>query len=140
LIGKPELFAADARFSSHSNRAERIEEVYTFVAEELRTRTTEEWKTLLTAGDIPWMPMNTLDELIDDPHLAAIGYFLHDEHPSEGAMQTPAVPTRWSASPPQMRRHAPRFGEHSAEVLREVGYSDADIERMARDGVTVLGR
>ena len=140
LIGKPELFAADARFNTHSNRAERIEEVYTFVAEEMRTRTTEEWSSLLTAGDIPWMPMNTLDELIDDPHLAAIGYFLQIAHPSEGAMQTPAVPTRWSASPPQVRQPAPRFGEHSAEVLREVGYSEADLERMAADGVTILDR
>ena len=138
LIGKPELFTTDGRFASHSNRAERIEEVYAFVAEEMRTRTTEEWTHLLTAGDIPWMPMNSLDDLIDDPHLAANGYFASVRHPSEGAMLSMAVPTRWSASPPQMRRHAPRFGEHSAEVLREAGYSQAEIERMAAEGVTVL--
>ena len=140
LIGKPELFVTDPRFNSHSNRAERIEEVYTFVACEMRTRTTEEWKHLLSAGDIPWMPMNTLDELIADPHLAATGFFAAVEHPSEGAMRTPTVPTRWSASQPEMRSHAPRFGEHSAELLREAGYSDAEIERMAREGATVLGR
>jgi len=140
LIGKPELFTSDARFNTHGNRAERIEEVYAFVADEMRTRTTAEWADLLSAGDIPWMPMNTLDELIDDPHLAATGFFVRSEHPSEGAVQTTAVPTRWSASQPQMRRHAPRFGEHSAEILREAGYSTADIERMAAAGVTVLAR
>ena len=139
LIGKPELFASDARFNTHANRAERIEEVYAFVAEEMRRRTTGEWRQLLTAGDIPWMPMNTLDELIDDPHLAATGYFVAVEHPSEGAIRTTAVPTRFSVSQPQMRRHAPRFGEHSAELLREAGYSDDEIARMAADGVTVLG-
>jgi crotonobetainyl-CoA:carnitine CoA-transferase CaiB-like acyl-CoA transferase len=140
LIGKPALFASDPRFSTHSNRAERIEEVYTFVADEMRTRTTAEWADLLSAGDIPWMPMNTLDELIDDPHLAATGFFVSAEHPSEGTMKTTAVPTRWSASQPQMHRHAPRFGEHSAEILGELGYSQADIERMAAAGVTVLAR
>ena len=140
LIGKPELFASDARFNTHSNRAERIEEVYTFVAEEMRTRSTAEWADLLTAGDIPWMPMNTLDELIDDPHLAATGFFVHTDHPSEGCMRTTAVPTRWSGSQPQMRRHAPRFGEHSAEILREIGYAEEDIERMAAAGATILAR
>jgi crotonobetainyl-CoA:carnitine CoA-transferase CaiB-like acyl-CoA transferase len=48
------------------------------------------------------------------------------------------VPTRWSASQPKLRRHAPRFGEHSAELLREVGYTDADIARMVESRVTVL--
>ena len=139
LIGKPELFTTDARFSSHGNRAARIEEVYTFVADEMRTRTTDEWKDLLSAGDIPWAPMNSLDDVIDDPHLGAIGYFTAVDHPSEGAMQSMAVPTHWSASQPQLRTHAPRFGEHSAEILREAGYSEAEIERMAAEGATVLG-
>jgi crotonobetainyl-CoA:carnitine CoA-transferase CaiB-like acyl-CoA transferase len=47
-----------------------------------------------------------------------------------------AVPARYSASAPEYRRHAPRFGEHSAEVLREAGYSDAEIRQMIADGVT----
>jgi crotonobetainyl-CoA:carnitine CoA-transferase CaiB-like acyl-CoA transferase len=140
LIGKPELFSADERFNSHSNRANRIDEVYAFVAAELRCRTTEEWKHLLSAGDIPWMPMNTLDELIDDPHLAATGFFRSIDHPSEGSIRTTAVPTRWSSAQPDIRRHAPRFGEHSAELLREAGYSDDEITTMAAAGVTVVER
>lgn len=138
LIGKPELFTADERFSSHANRANRIEEVYAFVADEMRNRTTEAWKKLLTEGDIPWMPMNSLDELIDDPHLAATGFFHRIDHPSEGVLKTMETPARFSSSQPEMRRHAPRFGEHSAELLREAGYSAAEIERLAADGVTVL--
>ena len=138
LIGRPELFTADERFNTHSNRANRIDEVYAFVARELRGRTTEEWKNLFNQGDIPWMPMNTLDELIDDPQLAATGFLRSMDHPSEGPIRTTAVPTRWSSSPPDLRRHAPRFGEHSAELLREAGYTDADIERMVEAKVTVL--
>lgn len=138
-IGRPQL-AADPRFATHAARAQHIDEVYRFVADEMKTRTTAEWEALLAATDIPWARMNSLDELIDDPHHAETGFFRVVEHPSEGRMLSMAVPSRFSASQPELVRHAPRFGEHSAEVLREAGYSDAEIERMARDGVTVIAR
>ena len=92
---------------------------------------------LLTEADIPWMRMNSLDQLIDDPHLAATGFFHACDHPSEGAITTMAVPARFSQSSPELRRHAPRFGEHSAELLREAGYSQGEIAQMIADGVTV---
>ncbi len=136
-IGRPEL-GSDPRFATHAERARHIDAVYGFVAEEMKTRTTAEWERLLGEADIPWTRMNSLDELIEDRHLAEIGFFRRTEHPSEGALTSMAVPTRFSASPPQPQRHAPRFGEHSAEVLREAGYSDAEIEHMAAEGVTVV--
>jgi crotonobetainyl-CoA:carnitine CoA-transferase CaiB-like acyl-CoA transferase len=136
-IGRSELMD-DARFATHSDRARHIDEIYRFVAAEMRLRTSSAWERLLTEADIPWMRMNSLDELIDDPHLAATGFFRVSEHPSEGTLRTMAVPARFSASTPELRRHAPRFGEHSAELLREAGFSEAEITRMARDGVTVI--
>jgi len=135
-IGKPELFTADPRFSTHVERAKHIDAIYAFVAEEMQTRTTAEWEALLTEADIPWMRMNSLDELIDDPHLAQTGFFKDVEHPSEGSIRTPGVPSRWSGTPPDYRHHAPRLGEHSREVLGEAGYSTDDIERMIHAGVT----
>jgi crotonobetainyl-CoA:carnitine CoA-transferase CaiB-like acyl-CoA transferase len=74
-------------------------------------------------------------DLVDDPHLAATGFFSIESHPTEGRLRTMRTPTSWSASPPAAPRPAPRLGEHSAEVLREIGYSDADIARMAASGV-----
>ncbi len=135
-IGKPDLLTTDPRFGSHAERARNIDEVYAFVAAEMRTRTTEEWERLLTEGDIPWTKMNSLDELIDDPHLALNGFFKHVDHPSEGCITTPGVPTRWSSWQPEYRHHAPRCGQHSAELLQEAGYSPGEIEQMLRDGVT----
>jgi len=135
-IGKPDLLTTDPRFGSLAERAKNIDEVYAFVAAELRTRTTEEWERLLTEGDIPWTKMNSLDELIDDPHLALTGFFKQVDHPTEGRLSTPGVPTRWSTWQPEYRRHAPRCGEHSTELLQEAGYSPAEIEQMLRDGVT----
>ena len=137
-IGKPELTATDPRFTTLADRARNIDDIYAFVAAELRTRTTEEWQRLLTEGDIPWMPMNSIDELIDDPHLALTGFLQEVEHPSEGPIRTPKAPTRWSNARPEYRHHAPRCGQHSAELLQEAGYSGAEIEQLARDGVTRL--
>src|SRR5690606_4081766 len=67
-IERPELMQ-DPRFATHSARAHHIDEIYRFVAGIMKTRTTAAWQELLTAADIPWMPMNSLDTLIDDPHL-----------------------------------------------------------------------
>ncbi|MNQ84518.1 Bile acid-CoA hydrolase [compost metagenome] len=84
------------------------------------------------------MPMHTLESLMDDPHLKAVGFFETVEHPSEGRLRAMAIATRWSDSPPAVVRQAPRLGEHSAEVLAEAGYSATQIEALAAQGATLL--
>jgi crotonobetainyl-CoA:carnitine CoA-transferase CaiB-like acyl-CoA transferase len=138
LIGRAQAMEDDPRFSSIGARTEHIGELYQLVGEAMRTRTSAEWTALLEAADIPVMPMHTLESLLDDPHLAAVGFFETVEHPSEGRMRSMAIPTRWSGSPPSVSRHAPRLGEHSAEVLAEAGYSAAQIAAMAAQGATLL--
>ena len=91
------------------------------VAEELKRRTTAEWVAAFERADIPVQRMNSLDDIVADPHLAAIGYLRAVEHPSEGRIKSLAVPSEWSESVPEYRRHAPRLGEHTREVLREAG-------------------
>lgn len=140
VIGKSEMFETDPRFRDISVRTRHIDECYAFVAEALLTRTTAEWYAALEAADIPVMPMHSLDELIDDPHLAAVGFFRKAEHPTEGAIVDMAVPSRWSATAPRPERYAPRLGEQSVEVLREAGYDAAAIEKMIAEGVTIDGR
>jgi len=78
--------------------------------------------------------MNRLADIIADPHLAAIGYFRDVEHPSEGRIKSMAVPSEWSESAPTYRRHAPRLGEHTREILAEAGLADAEIDAMIRSG------
>jgi crotonobetainyl-CoA:carnitine CoA-transferase CaiB-like acyl-CoA transferase len=82
--------------------------------------------------------MYSIDDILADEHLAAIGYFTEAEHPSEGRMRSVAVPTEWSKSPPAITRHAPLLGENTAEVLREAGYSEADVQALASAGVIGL--
>jgi len=136
-IGQPELMK-DPRFATQAVRARHISEIYGWLADIIRKRPTAEWMALMEKADIPVAPVNDVTDVVADPHLAATGFFSLEEHPSEGRLRTMRTPTSWSGSQPGTPRPAPRLGEHSAEVLREAGYSDEDIARMARDGVTKI--
>src|SRR3546814_14057725 len=78
---------------------------------------------------IPCMPLHTLESIFEEPHLQALGLFQWEDHPSEGRMRRVGVPSSWSGSQPVPGRPAPAPGQHSIEVLQEVGYSDAQIEQ-----------
>jgi crotonobetainyl-CoA:carnitine CoA-transferase CaiB-like acyl-CoA transferase len=131
VIGRADM-AADARFATQEVRSKHYDAAYAFVADEMKKRTTAEWIDALGAADIPVQRMNGLADIVADPHLAATGYFRTVEHPSEGRIRSMAVPSEWSQSAPQYRRHAPRLGEHTREVLREAGLGDAAIDELIR--------
>jgi crotonobetainyl-CoA:carnitine CoA-transferase CaiB-like acyl-CoA transferase len=93
----------------------------------------------LQEADIPAVPMHDLDALIDDPHLAAVGFFQMLDHPTEGRIRLVGIPSRWSRSRLAIERHPPGLGEHTVEVLREAGLSAAAIERLAAEGAIGAG-
>ena len=137
MIGRSDMLA-DTRFASPEGRSQNYDAVYGFVAEEMLKQTTAHWLEAFERADIPVQRMNSLEDILRDPHLDAIGYFKPVEHPSEGKLLSMKVPSEWSETPPGYRRHAPRLGEHTREVLREAGYSDAQIEAMAASGAARL--
>jgi len=118
----------DPRFSSHASRTRHMAEIMKSVAEIFLTRATVEWERLLGEADIPHARMHTLASLVNDPHLAEVGFFPTAEHPQEGLVRTLRVPSQWSASQPKPEISAPRLGEHSREVLAEAGYSQTAIQ------------
>ena len=136
-VGRTDLLR-DPRFFPHASRAAHIDEIYAILAELMRARTSAEWTALLDRIDIPVAPVNSVEDLVQDPHLAASGFFSFEEHASEGRLRVPRTPTEWSACAPEKLRPAPRLGEHSAEVLREAGYSDVEIADLARRSVTLV--
>ncbi len=136
LVGRKDEFDTDPRYRSLASRTRHIGELYAIVSEELKERTTQEWRDALLPLDIPAFAMNTFETLMDDPHLAEIGFFQQVEHPTEGRIRTMACPSEWSGTPPSIRRHAPQLGEHSLEILEELGYSEADILGFLADGVS----
>ena len=134
-IGRNDL-KNDPRFCDHTSRAANIRDVYQFVADIMLTRTTAEWQALLLKADIPNTPMHTMDSLINDPHLNSSGFFPLYEHPTEGTVRTTAPVGEWSVTPLSIRRLAPGLGEHSREILRELGYDDLKIDAMVASGAT----
>lgn len=140
LAGRAE-WLGDPRFASHASRTRHIAEITEQVAAIFLTRSTAEWEALLGAADIPHAPMHTLESIMDDPHLADVGFFTPVEHPSEGTMRMMQVPSRWSASQPVPSRPAPGFGEHTRDILGDIGLSDAEVTALEASGaVRTAGR
>lgn len=136
MIGDAERFERDPRMRSLATRTEHVEALYSMVAEILLTDTTAAWLQRFAEADIPAIPLHTLDSLLEDPHLAATAYFERREHPSEGAIREMRPASRWSESPARLRLPAPRLGEHSVELLEELGYPQSTINRFIEQGVT----
>ena len=82
------------------------------------------------------MPMHDLETLLKDPHIVATDFFPVVDHPTEGRIRNMRPSARWSETPVETPRLAPRLSEHSAEVLREAGLSTEEIAALVRDGVT----
>ena len=135
LIGKPEL-KDDPRFRNHTDRGTNISEVYAYVADIMQTRSTADWLQALNAADIPVMPMHTPSSLVTDPHLEASGFFQLVDHPTEGKLRMMKPTLSWSEGPLTIRSLPPSLGQHSAEILREAGYSNEDITEMVKNQVT----
>jgi len=138
LVGREDM-AADPRYASMRGRNEHIDALYGMVAETLRLHSTGHWIEALQSVDIPAGPMNTLDSLLDDPHLAAVGFFETTEHPTEGSIRTIRLPMTWSKSSARPHRPAPNLGEHGAEVLRESGFGADEIEALVATGALGAG-
>src|SRR5260370_18434111 len=84
--------------------------------------------------NIPAMTVNTLEALLHDPHLEAVGFWQTVEHPTEGTLRLPGLPATYGKTPGAIRRLPPRLGEHSVEVLREIGLGEAEITPLVRSG------
>jgi crotonobetainyl-CoA:carnitine CoA-transferase CaiB-like acyl-CoA transferase len=137
IIGRAEMMSAP-EYATQEARSRNYGGAYAFVADEMKKRTTADWLGALEGADIPVQRMNTLADIVADPHLAATGFFRTVEHPSEGRIRSMAVPSEWSESTPEYRRHAPRLGQHTREVLAEAGYSGEKIERLISSGAAAV--
>jgi crotonobetainyl-CoA:carnitine CoA-transferase CaiB-like acyl-CoA transferase len=132
-LQRPE-WLTDERFATPAARDANIDARLQMTQDVLKTRTTEEWLERLEAEQVPCAPVLTRDQVIAHPQIAASGILLESDHPVAGRLRQTRTAARFAA-PTVIRHGAPRLGQHSAEVLAEIGLSAADITDLHRQGV-----
>ena len=138
-IGRESLMQEDKRFSTYVQRTQNVDHVYGFLASLFVEKTTAEWLELLERADIPSLPMHTLETVLTDPHLVATDFFSIVDHPTEGQIRSMRMPVTWQHNNPKVGRLAPSLGEHTREVLDQMGYTTSQIEAMLAAGAASAG-
>ncbi|MEX2279088.1 MAG: CoA transferase [Acidimicrobiia bacterium] len=119
-------------------RALRIDELYALIGRMMPTRTTSAWLQLLAERDIPAGPVASLEDLFDDPHLEAVGYFRTIDHPTEGRISSPGPFAAFTGLDEETEHPAPQLGEHGSEILSQIGYDADEIRTLTADGTVQL--
>ena len=121
-------------FMSMTTRTEAIDSVYGKLAEVLLERTSAQWLELMRAAEIPAMELYTTEDLLRDEHLEAVGFWKRAAVGS-GSVRYPGIPTRFSRTPGNIAFAAPRLGQDSSDILRELGLSGTDIDTLVARGI-----
>jgi len=138
MLGQPEKFQDDPRFSTNAGRVANIDDVHDYLAEVLAAKTSAEWLSDFEAADLPAGPMYTLDDVVNDAHLKEMNFFQQVEHPTEGPLVAMTYPTEWSDADSEYRLPAPRLGEHTVDVLKELGRSSEEIGGLVEKKIVVV--
>ncbi|WP_144630174.1 CaiB/BaiF CoA transferase family protein [Bordetella genomosp. 13] len=134
VIGLPEL-SADPRYATNPQRVQNRDTLVPLLAERMATGERDHWLAELEAANVPAGPINTLDQVYQDPHVLARNMRLELPHPTAGKVPIAASPLKFSGSPVQYRHAPPLLGQHTRQVLQErLGLSDADIQALAQGG------
>jgi crotonobetainyl-CoA:carnitine CoA-transferase CaiB-like acyl-CoA transferase len=131
LLEVPELAAYDAPDSAYDER----DEAYRLVQGRLVERPTDEWLKLLATKDVWCAPVQTFEDVVDDPQAAHSGWFTTVEHPNGGELRVVGIPMRFGVTPGTIRSGPPAVGRHTDEVLAEIGFGEEAIRRFHEEGV-----
>jgi len=124
----------DPRFSTNPLRVSHRDELLPLVADAMASRTSAQWVELLDAAGVPVGPIQTVDEVVTDPQVLARGMVGEVEHPTAGTLRTIGCPVRLTATPPQVRTAPPTLGQHTDDVLAELGLDQTRIDDLRARG------
>ncbi len=134
LVNREEL-SSDPRFTENAKRVENYEALMPLVRDIILTRTVDDWLPLLRAAGVPAGRINALDAALSDDHLRERGMIVELEHPALGYVKSIATPVHLSDTPLVYRRHPPRLGEHTDEILAELGYDGSQLAALREQAV-----
>ncbi|HTR84488.1 MAG TPA: CoA transferase [Reyranella sp.] len=138
-IGRPEL-KTDPRFDSAASRTKNAKAYFEVQATCLGHKTTDEWVELFDKLDVPAARYNSIDELLTDPHLKDVGFFKEEQHPSEGKIRRTKLANIFSGGAREDETSAPLMGQHTRQILAEIGYNAAEIDGLLADGAVNEGK
>jgi len=125
----------DTRFAQAHQRHQNRRELMSLIEAVSSKKPIAHWVSALTEAGVPCGAIQTYDQVFNDPHLRSRGFFPETSHSKLVAVRQIGSPMRLSATPPQVTRAGPLLGEHSTEVLRQLGYSEEAIQQLHADGV-----
>ena len=135
-IGRPEL-KSDPRFSTLSARVAHTADYFAVRMSALKDKPSAHWLAVFDAHDVPAMPYNTIESLLTDPHVQAVGLLARETHPSEGETFAIRSPNKMSGGMAPLGRPASRLGEDGRQALRDFGFDAEEIECLIRAGALV---
>ena len=123
----------DPKFNSIEARAENSEELVAIFDDKFATKTRDEWLRILNEEGCICTPVQSSMEVSNDPQALANNYFIYVDHPTWGRIKMVGFPWDFSETPASWRREAPEFGQHTEQILQEMGYGWEDITRFKEE-------
>lgn len=133
-VGRAEL-AQDKRFLTNASRINNYQALIPIVRDIIKQKSSDDWLNELREVGVPCGRINTVKEALTDPHIIERGMIIELEHPALGMIKSLATPVHLSDTPLIYRRHPPTLGEHTDEVVQEIGYSQDQVQQMRNEGV-----
>ena len=135
VMGIAETIGADPRFKTNADRLQHRDELHEALEAIFVTQPAEHWLSMFRPLGIPCGPINHLDETLNDPHVQARGMVQSMHHPVAGDIRVLGNPMHLSDTPVAYRLAPPTLGQHTDEILRDLGYDDDAIARLREAGV-----
>jgi crotonobetainyl-CoA:carnitine CoA-transferase CaiB-like acyl-CoA transferase len=127
----------DPRFNSVEARGRNAEELVSILDSRFSSKTRDEWMKILKQADCIFTPVQGITEITRDPQALSNNYFINVNHPEWGKSKVAGFPWDFSGTPAEWRRRAPQFGEHTNEILSELGYSADQVRKLEEEGVVL---
>ncbi|MDA1116985.1 MAG: CoA transferase [Proteobacteria bacterium] len=136
VLGAPE-WIEDPRFLTNTHRMQHLDALVALMNEKLATKTVAEWIALLEPAGVPCGPINSIAQVLEDPHALARDMVVELDHPKAGRTRAIGLPIKLSVTPGKVARPAPLFGQHTREVLAEFEFSKKEIEALIQSGAAI---